>query len=88
MLDLFESLLRSGLSERAARALSKIPHKDVRVDARRPFREPGHDRNEVMFIRSGLLAKYKPDGAGRRQIVALRFPGEGILPASGMAPSA
>lgn len=86
MLDLFESLRRSGLSEKAARALANIPHKDVRVDARRPFREPGHERNEVMFVRSGLLAKYKPDGSGRRQIVALRFPGEGILPSAGLAP--
>ena len=38
-----------------------------------------------MFVRSGILAKFKPDGAGRRQIVALRFPGEGILPRDGAA---
>jgi CRP-like cAMP-binding protein len=38
-----------------------------------------------MFVRSGILAKYKTDGAGRRQIVALRFPGEGILPREGAA---
>ena len=86
MLDLFDSLIRSGLSEKVARALSSMPYKDMRVDARRPFREPGHERDEVMFVRSGLLAKYKPDGSGRRQIVSLRFPGEGILPASGLAP--
>jgi CRP-like cAMP-binding protein len=38
-----------------------------------------------MFVRSGILAKYKPDGSARRQIVALRFPGEGILPRDGVA---
>ncbi|WP_265570880.1 Crp/Fnr family transcriptional regulator [Sphingomicrobium nitratireducens] len=86
MMDLFDTLTRSGLSEKAAKALSKIPHKQVQVDPRRPFREPGHDRDEVIFIQTGLLAKYKPDGSGRRQIVALRFPGEGILPAKGKAP--
>jgi CRP-like cAMP-binding protein len=39
----------------------------------------------VLFVRSGILAKYKTDSAGRRQIVALRFPGEGILPSQGRA---
>ena len=38
-----------------------------------------------MFVRSGILAKYKTDSTGRRQIVALRFPGEGILPQEGRA---
>ena len=38
-----------------------------------------------MFVRSGLLSKFKTDSAGRRQIVALRFPGEGILPTNGRA---
>jgi CRP-like cAMP-binding protein len=32
-----------------------------------------------------MIAKYMTDGAGRRQIVALRFPGEGILPREGAA---
>ena len=34
---------------------------------------------------SGLLAKFKSDGSGRRQIVSLRFPGEGVLPHEGTA---
>ena len=38
-----------------------------------------------MFVRSGILSKFKSDTAGRRQIVALRFPGEGILPREGTA---
>ena len=57
-----------------------MPHRIVHADPRRPFREPGAPRDEVMFVRSGILAKYKTDGSGRRQIVALRFAGEGILP--------
>jgi CRP-like cAMP-binding protein len=38
-----------------------------------------------MFVRAGLLAKFKADSSGGRQIVALRFPGEGILPREGAA---
>jgi CRP-like cAMP-binding protein len=33
-----------------------------------------------MFVRSGILAKFKTDMSGRRHIVALRFAGEGMLP--------
>jgi CRP-like cAMP-binding protein len=38
-----------------------------------------------MFVRSGILSKFKTDASGRRQIVALRFPGEVILPHEGAA---
>jgi CRP-like cAMP-binding protein len=38
-----------------------------------------------MFVRSGILSKFKTDNSGRRQIVALRFAGEGILPREGIA---
>ncbi len=38
-----------------------------------------------MFVATGLVSKYKADSSGRRQIVALRFPGEGILPREGSA---
>jgi len=62
-----------------------MPHRVIQVDARRPFREPGAPRDEVMFVRSGILSKFKTDASGRRQIVALRFPGEGILPREGAA---
>jgi CRP-like cAMP-binding protein len=62
-----------------------MPSRIVQADPRRPFREPGSPRDEVMFVRSGILAKYKTDGSGRRQIVALRFAGEGILPRDGAA---
>ncbi|MBW0145244.1 Crp/Fnr family transcriptional regulator [Sphingomicrobium clamense] len=87
MTELFDTLKRSGLSDAAARALANIPHKVVRVETRRPFRDYGHERNEVMFVKSGLIAKFKPDGNGRRQIVSLRFPGEGLLPSPSMGPA-
>lgn len=83
--SLRETLVTAGLAESLADTLESMPHKVVTVDSRRPFREPGSARDEVMFVRSGILAKYKTDGAGRRQIVALRFPGEGILPREGRA---
>jgi CRP-like cAMP-binding protein len=73
-------LVSAGLDERLAGLLEDMPHRIVQVDSRRAFREEGADRDEVMFVRSGILSKYKSDGSSRRQIVALRFPGEGILP--------
>lgn len=79
-MSLGDTLLGAGLRPDLAEELAQIPHRIIQVDPRRPFREPGTPRDEVMFVRSGLLSKYKTDPAGRRQIVALRFAGEGILP--------
>jgi CRP-like cAMP-binding protein len=78
--SLRETLVSAGLELRLADLLDKMPHRLVQVEPRRPFREPGAERDEVMFVRSGILSKFKSDTSGRRQIVALRFPGEGILP--------
>lgn len=83
--SLRDKLVQAGLEERFANLLVEMPHKLVSVEPRRPFREPGVARDEVMFVRSGILSKFKSDGAGRRQIVALRFPGDGILPREGAA---
>lgn len=83
--SLRDRLIQAGLEEQYADMLVQMPHKVVQVEPRRPFREPGVARDEVMFVRSGILSKFKSDGAGRRQIVALRFPGDGILPREGAA---
>ena len=83
--SLRDTLVSAGLDLSLADLLQKMPNKIVQVDPRRPFRDPGAPRDEVMFVRSGILAKYKTDGSGRRQIVALRFAGEGILPRDGPA---
>ena len=83
--SLYETLVAGGLEPRLATLIENMPHKVVEVDPRRPFREPGTPCDEVMFVRSGILCKYKTDGSGRRQIVALRFAGEGILPREGPA---
>jgi CRP-like cAMP-binding protein len=83
--SLRETLVSAGLEPRLADLLDALPHRVVQVEPRRPFREPGGPRNEVMFVRSGILAKFKPDASGGRQIVALRFAGEGILPRDGVA---
>src|SRR5437764_633079 len=83
--SLRETLICAGLESRLAGLLAEMPHKIVQVDPRRPFREAGSPRDEVMFVRSGILSKFKADNSGRRQIVALRFPGEGILPREGLA---
>jgi CRP-like cAMP-binding protein len=84
-IDLRDKLIAAGLEEDLADLLDRMPSRTLAVDPRRTFREPGAERNEVMFVRSGLLAKFKSDSNGRRQIVALRFPGEGILPREGAA---
>ena len=83
--SLQETLVSAGLEPHLADLLDQMPHRLLQVEPRRPFREPGSPRDEVMFVRSGILSKFKSDSAGRRQIVALRFPGEGILPRDGPA---
>ena len=80
-----DTLIKAGLAPALATALDEMPHRVVHIDPRRPFREPGMPRNETMFVTSGLIAKFKNDSSGRRQIVALRFPGEGVLPREGNA---
>jgi len=84
-ISLRDKLVETGLSAEIAEALADMPQRRVQLDPRRPFREPGMDRDEVMFVTAGLVSKYKSDASGRRQIVALRFPGEGILPREGSA---
>src|SRR5215207_2855071 len=83
--SLGETLVAAGLAPRLAAKLESMPRKAFQIDPRRPFREPGAPRDEVMFVTSGLIAKFKADSSGGRQIVALRFPGEGILPREGSA---
>jgi len=83
--SLGDTLLKAGLAPQYVELFIQLPHKLVHVEPRRPFREPGAPRDEVMLVRAGILAKFKSDGGGRRQIVALRFPGEGILPHEGVA---
>jgi CRP-like cAMP-binding protein len=80
-----ETLISAGLETHLADLLDAMPHRLVHVEPRRPFRDPGAPRDEVMFVRSGILSKFKTDSSGRRQIVALRFSGEGILPRKGPA---
>ena len=83
---LTDTLVDAGLPPRTALLFRDMPYRIVQVDPRRPFREPGASRNEVVFVRSGILSTYKMDSGGRRQIVALRFQGEAILPHNGAAP--
>ena len=78
--SLMETLTKAGLRPELAARLHSVPHRTIQVEPRRPFREPGAVRDEMIFVRSGILSKFKTDGSGRRQIIALRFAGDGILP--------
>ena len=79
-ISLGERLVASGMSPEQAKLFEDLPSRSITVEPRRPFRDPGTARDELIFVRSGILSKYKSDGGGRRQIVALRFAGDGILP--------
>mgnify|MGYP002777055005 FL=1 len=83
--SLGEALIAAGLDPRLAKKLEDMPHRVAQLDPRRPFREAGVPRDEVIFVRSGILSKFKSDGSGRRQIIALRFAGDGILPRDAVA---
>ena len=85
VVSLQEALISAGLEPHLAKLLDNMPHRIVQVEPRRPFREPGVPREEVFFVRSGMLSKFKADMSAGRQIIALRFPGEGILPGRGLA---
>lgn len=83
--SLREALTKAGLAPHLVDLLDEMPHTVVQAEPRRIFREPGAAGDEVMFVRRGLLSKFKTDTSGRRQIVALRFAGEGILTRAGPA---
>ena len=83
--SLRDTLISAGITPALADLLIEMPHRMVQVEPRRPFRDPGSVRTEVIFVRSGIISKFKTDSSGRRQIVALRFPGEGILPTDTVA---
>src|SRR5437764_13530482 len=69
--SLRETLISAGLEYRLAGMLAEMPHKIVQVDPRRPFREAGSPRNQVIFVRSGNRPEFNTDNQGLRQIVAL-----------------
>ena len=77
------TLVAAGWEEGHADLVERMPHRLAHAAPRRPFREPGASADEWMLVRSGILSQFIVDGSGRRQIVALYFPGEFILPREG-----
>jgi CRP-like cAMP-binding protein len=68
------------LSQVQANILSSLPGRVVEVRHRASFREPFALQDEVILVIAGLLSLYRDCCSGRRQIVALRYPNEGIIP--------
>lgn len=79
-ISLVDGLSRFGLGKRDAAEISKLPSRRLTINARQVLREPDTGSSEAFFVVSGLLAKYRIVSAGRRQILGLRYAGEGILP--------
>ena len=48
--SLKETLIKAGLAPELAALLDQMPQRTMQVDPRRPFREPGVQRNEVMAL--------------------------------------
>ena len=65
-----ETLISAGLEPHLADILDAMPHRVVHVEPRRPFRELGARRDEVMFVRFGDPRQVQDGFSGRRQIVA------------------
>ena len=74
-----ERLNRAELSEEAKDALEKVFTKRVELRAGSLWREQGTPRDQLVFVRAGLLEKSRVKDGGARTI-GLRFPGEAILP--------
>lgn len=82
--SLESALARTGLSQAFISKVMAIPHRVVKVDPKRPFREPGSLLGEAFYVQQGIISKFKMNPSLQRQITALRFAGEGFLPHEGL----
>jgi CRP-like cAMP-binding protein len=62
-----------------AEILNNLPGRVVLAKPRQVFREPFSLRDEVVLVLDGVLSIFRDDSQGRRQVVALRYPSEGIV---------
>ena len=62
--------------------LSAWPHRSIVASKHSSLRQPTSASEELMVVRSGVVAEIRMAG-GVREILALRFPGETILPKPG-----
>jgi CRP-like cAMP-binding protein len=68
------------LSAAQAAILNKVPGRAVLATPRHAFRQPFELRDEVVLVLDGVLSIYRDDTRGRRQVVALRYRSETIVP--------
>lgn len=74
-------LTKNGQTHALFELLNRVASKESEVPARRVLREPSvAGGDELMLIRSGLAWLYRIASGGDLQVVALRFPGEPVLP--------
>ena len=79
--DLLATLLMAGgLPETAVAPIRSLDCRLMEADRRRAFRPEGHSANEFVVVLSGMLAKFRTDRAGSRQIIGVSLPHDVILP--------
>jgi CRP-like cAMP-binding protein len=83
---LADALEAAGIDPDRAARLNQMHFTVISARSGEWLREPGLPRPEVMLVREGLLSKHKVATEGPGQVVALRYPGEAILPRLGPAP--
>ena len=83
--DLLATLLMAGgLPETAVAPIRSLDCRLMEADRRRAFRPEGHSANEFVVVLSGMLAKFRTDRAGSRQIIGVSLPHDVILPHNGI----
>jgi CRP-like cAMP-binding protein len=79
-----DKMVASGVDPQIADGFENIPHKDLVLSPKDAFFDAGGEH--LVFVRRGVLAKYPIEPHRKRQILALYFAGDGVLPHDSSAP--
>jgi hypothetical protein len=79
-----DTMVAEGVDPHLADEFERIPHKHLSLGPKDGFSDGGGQH--LLFVRRGVLAKYPAVANGKRQIVALYFAGEAVLPHESSTP--